>query len=404
MTRHVLLITSSNLASNPRCLKEVQLLSSMNIKTSVVAFEFHNWTREKERMINNELKQVNFYYIDATKDNFLLWFFSTLIEKVCRSISSLFAGNIYLSTLAINKRSWLLLRWIKNWEEQPDLIIAHNPAAFYSAWVLSKKIKKPFAIDIEDYHPGEGNNKKEQKNVMRIMKFILPRASYVSYASPLIKKYTDNFLAEKKSYGFVINNCFPDNEFKSPLKQDQKEKLQLVWFSQYIDYGRGLEKVLPALDLFKDELTLTLIGDSRPYFYEKEIRHRNYIISKPTMPQKELHVSLNKFDVGLAIEEKSANLNRDICLTNKIWAYFQAGLYILASKTKSQELFINDHKEHGVCIILEKQWIEKQIDTILKNIDMIRSGSQQRFQNAKLYSWENESQPLRNSLNELLST
>ena len=401
MTRHVLLITSSNLASNPRCLKEVQLLSSMNIKISVVAFEFNNWTGEKERMINNELDQVNFYYIDATKKNFLLWFFSTLTERFCRLISSLFPFNIYLSALAINKRSWLLLRWVKNWKEKTDLIIAHNPAAFYPAWMLSRKIKRPFAIDIEDYHPGEGDNKKEQKNIMRVMKFILPRVCYVSYASPLIKKYTENFLEANKPNGFVINNSFPDNEFKPPLVQ--KEKLQLIWFSQYINYDRGLEKLLPALDLFKDELTLTLIGEPRPYFYETEIKHRNYIICKPTMPQKELHASLRMFDVGLAIEEKLFDINRDICLTNKIWAYFQAGLYILASDTKSQELFINDHKEHGVCITLEKPCMEKEIEAILKNIEIIRSGSHLRFQNAKLYCWENELLPLRNSLNKLLS-
>ena len=124
------------MASNPRCLKEVRLLLSMGFKISVVAFEFHNWTTEKERLINDELKHVNFYYIDGTKMSFLLWFFSTVTKIFSRALSALFPFNIYLSSMGLNKRTWLLLRWLKNWKGKPDLIIAHNLAAFYPALAL----------------------------------------------------------------------------------------------------------------------------------------------------------------------------------------------------------------------------------------------------------------------------
>ena len=402
MRHHVLLITSSNLASNPRCLKEIQLLSSMDIDISLVAFKFHNWRDKHEAIINKEFSHVKFHYLDATKNDLGAWFFSTLSQKISIIISPLFPNNIFFNSVIFSKRSSILINWLKRCEEKPDVIIAHNPATFYPAWLFSKRIKARLAIDIEDFHPGEGENTKVSKRLTSIMKFILPKAAYVSFASPLIKKYTDEMLENESANGVVINNSFPENEFIAPVVQEN-EKLKLAWFSQYIDYHRGLENILPALDVFGDKLELTLIGDLRQDFYNKEIKSRNYIICIPSLLQKDLHTSLSRYDIGLAIENKEVDTNRDICLTNKIWAYFQAGLFILASDTKAQELFINDHEEHGVCITLEKSSIEKEIETLLKNIEIIRSGSQVRFQNAKEYCWENESLPLRNNLNRLLS-
>lgn len=400
---HILLITSSNLASNPRCLKELQLLDSMNVKISVVGFKFHNWADKNEIRINKDFKDVTFFYLDSTRHEIVSWIFLTLMEKLCRLLKRFFPKNLFFSAMALTKKSWLLLRWMKKWNGHPNLIIAHNPPTFYPAFFLSKKIKAPFAIDIEDFHPGEGRNKQAQKNIIMLMKCVLPKAVYISYASPLIEEFTNKLFGQKNFLNFTINNCFPNNEFKSPDENFQNHgKLRFVWFSQYINYSRGLENFLPVFDIFSDNIDLTLIGEMRQNFYIQEIKHRKYINYQPSLSQSDLHASLSMFDVGLAVENKLVDTNKNICLSNKIWAYFQSGLFILASDTDGQRSFLMQHHEHGILIPLEQKVIKKTLEHLIQNVDMIRSGRFHRYKAAKKFSWEIESKVLNNKWQAIL--
>ena len=376
----------------------------MDVRISVVGFKFHDWTDEYEEVLKAQFDNVNFYYLDATRKKISSWFVASLLEIFSKLTYFLFSSNMFLRAIAVSKRSWLLLEFIKRWKEHPSLIIAHNPAAFYPAFWLLKNAKVPFAIDIEDFHPGEGNNKKQQNNLAELMKRILPHASYLSFASDLIKTYTIKLLNGKNlKNSIVVNNCFSINEFLNTKVFLTNEKLQLVWFSQYIDYSRGLEKLLPILDNFKDKLQLTLIGQIRTFFYNNEIKGRGYISIKSSLPQTELHAVLNMYDVGLAIEDNTYDLNRNICLTNKIWAYFQGGLFILASDTEAQHLFIEQHTEHGICISLEKNSIVASMEKLLKDKELIRNKRDDRFEKAKLYCWENECIGLKSKWEKLLN-
>ena len=393
--KKVLLITSTNLACNPRCLKEARLLNSMGAEVTVVSFHLHNWTDEKEEQLNKELSNVNFYYLESTRADFIPWLIASLMEKLCNALKNIFSSNIFLQSIAISKRSWQLTQKLRKWNKKFDLIIAHNPPAFYPANYFAKKINAPFAIDVEDYHPGEGNGS-QKRSVEILMNNVLPAATYISYASPLIKKYTDNLLNNKlQSKGFVINNTFSLLEFVSPSTSLQPEKLSLVWFSQFIDYGRGLEKILPVLDLYADKITLTLIGSKRESFFQLEIQNRKYIHCLPSLSQVELNKELSKYDVGLALEDKEADLNRNLCLTNKIWAYFQAGLFILASDTDAQTDLLSSHPNHGKLMSFEQKEMADTIKTTIIQKDTIRSKKEERFETAKQECWENDSMALK---------
>ena len=67
LDKHVLLITSTNLACNPRCLKELRLLIALQAKVTVLAFNLHNWTTSKEVTLNKEFTAVTFHYLETTK-------------------------------------------------------------------------------------------------------------------------------------------------------------------------------------------------------------------------------------------------------------------------------------------------------------------------------------------------
>ena len=106
--------------------------------------------------------------------------------------------------------------------------------------------------------------------------------------------------------------------------------MKFVWFSQQIDKGRGLELILPVLDQFRDQIELHLIGNPKKQFEEEFLEERKFIFLHNTMPQSELHIILSEYDVGLALEP-GKDLNNKLAISNKIFAYAQAGLHVLAT-------------------------------------------------------------------------
>ena len=96
-------------------------------------------------------------------------------------------------------------------------------------------------------------------------------------------------------------------------------------------------------------------------------------------------------DIGLALENKDGDGNRDICLTNKFLAYTQAGLYIFATDTFGQDHFLNQlGNQFGIIIKSSlKETIEQLDKTVLDHTNRI-----ERWEKAKTFSWERQSEVL----------
>jgi hypothetical protein len=395
MPKKILFLTSTNLSCNPRLLKELRLAVSLNYCCTVVAFNLHNWTKTKEEELNNEFKQVAFHYLETTKKDFYNWLLSSCIEKVFKKLAPFFKTSIKINGYAYSKRSWLLNNFLKKTPIIVDVVIAHNPPAFYPAYCFAKNNKIKLAIDVEDYHPGEGNNKTEQQIITFLMQQIIPKSYYSSFASPLIKIHCLQLLnlKDEEKY-FVVDNVFSKEEFIAP-KENKSEKIKLVWFSQFIDFGRGLEKILPFLDTHASTISLTLIGSLRSNFYENELKNRTYVTCLPSMSQSQLNQSLSNYDIGLAIEDETADFNRTICLTNKIWSYYQSGLFIVATNTLAQQNFLATKKESGICISLSNNNVSEKLNNVFFKIHSINKDKQSRFIQTQSQSWELESNKLK---------
>lgn len=392
LKKDVLLLTSTNLACNPRCLKELRLLREQGHRVSLVAFELHNWTTDKEKLLREELAGVEFHYLDAGRHPLMPWLKATITEQLSRRLSALAPSHLWLAAMSINKRSWMLLQWVKRHGKKYDLIIAHNPPAFYAAAWLANATGSPYAIDIEDYHPGEGSGPFQSRCATVLMRRLLPGAAYVSFASPLIKEYSQRLVSPERSDNWVVvNNTFSRTEFVAPVPVEAAAPLRLIWFSQYINYGRGLEQLLPVLDEFGDKIRLTLVGSGREPFLGKETAGRKYVRVLDAMPQAEVHRSLSHYDVGLAIEDGSADINKDICISNKIWSYLLSGLYIVSSDTKGQLRFMEEHPGNGVCSSLQPADLRKAIVHLLDHLTAVREGRAARYAQGASAAWENES-------------
>ena len=112
----------------------------------------------------------------------------------------------------------------------------------------------------------------------------------------------------------------------------------------------------------------------------------------PPLLQSDLHAGLANYDIGMAMDLTGRDSNRDIALTNKILAYYQAGLYIMATNTAAQKDFMNRHPGHGIVFKQDDRALFLSAILAIKNdIIRIRAGSLKRYQDAYADNWENES-------------
>ncbi len=256
--------------------------------------------------------------------------------------------------------------------------------------------KAKLAFDMEDYHPGEliqGDDGDEKRRREEILKRILPECDYVSFATDGLLYETYKNLTKSIRNPIIVYNSFPSEEFIEP-KQKIEDKIKFVWFSQTIGRGRGLELFFEAIKEIDFAYDVTLIGNFNDKEFEIELKQNKNLIIIDPLPQVELHKKLSEFDIGLSLELNSTDLNRNHALTNKLFAYLQAGLFVLATDTPAQKEFMSKNKGFGILCGQTPEEILKGINFIKENIKEIRSNSIKRFNEAKKFSWENESKKL----------
>ncbi len=387
----ILFITTSNLATNPRLIKEIELALENNFEISVIYFRIKGWSSAltDEFILRNRC--INFIEVSATRNPFLPWLFSSLIERILRKINPKYLP-IKLLAYSLNKRSILLNFKLNRIKKSFDWVIAHNPGSFYPALSFAKKNGLKLGIDIEDYHPGESLNVRLNNRMEQMMNRVLPLADYCSFAAPLIEKEVKTQITDKIIKSFVVINGF--NQFDFIYKQSDMGILKMVWYSQNIDFGRGLEMIIPVLNEFKESIQLTLIGHLKPKFHRdmKLSLCPNIKIQSP-LKQSDLHKYLTQFDVGLALET-GKDRNNSLAISNKLISYVQSGLYVLSFATIAQEDFMLSNKILGKVITNDYTEIKNCFLEMLELKKKNELKKREQFLIGQKLSWQNISKPL----------
>lgn len=388
----ILFLTTHNLASNPRLVKEIQLAVDNGFTVEVVCFVFRGWSFQiNNTMIENFTQQcVKFHCIEAGREAKKDWLLSVIKEKIYRLGAKLFQFNSASLGTAVSRRSSLLIKAL-NKINAADFVVGHNPGALYPTIFAAKKFNCKAGFDVEDYHPGEGNNVFLQNMVRRLMQQVLPQMNYVSFAAPLIREAVKKDLSKEGANWVTVLNYFPAAEFVQPSLNEGP--LKLVWFSQNISGGRGLELIIPAVGKLSGQLELHLYGNLNAAFFETYLKGIENVKIHEALDQKELNEELSKFDVGLALE-MDVDANRNLCLTNKILAYTQAGLYVMATTTAAQQSFLKN-SSIGECLDFKRQDAFSLLHNLLNKMVEIRSQKQVRFLAAQAQSWEKEAERLK---------
>jgi hypothetical protein len=443
MAKSILFLTSASLSTNPRLLKNTKLAFDAGFNVDIICFKYPGWSEETDKDWLTKNPWARVYEIKTSSRPNFLWWIGSLIESTCKVIYPFLKDSVLITAYGSSKRSFLLRRKIQvnTTKKVYQLIIAHNLAALYPAYSLSRKKNIPFIFDVEDYHPGEyiANDARNEKLRREwLLKNLLPSAQIITVASPLIGDRIKELIGISLNNNIVvINNCFPKDEFEFteifsygyPYSLQDKQKSEIirnvspelcsqhaklsdpktsdpvnfVWFSQNIGANRGLEVILPALSKVEDKIHLHLIGHLYNEFNLLWIQpHQKFITVYPPIPQKDLNRFICNFDIGLALELPTSDENRSICLTNKLWAYLQAGLFIIATDTPAQVEFMKKFDQHGLIINSNNSTIipakhlqiSKALEFIIENIHVIREKKSRRFDHAKEFSWDTEKEKL----------
>ena len=392
LKRSILFLTTASLATNPRLIKSYLFWARKGHNCKIMAFRMNNWSDPLDDLLIEE-HHIDVSLIAAGKEDFVFWLKASLLNRFLSYLPNSFLSKSLLA-YSSTKRSWQLERKLEEEGEIYDHIEAHNLGALYPAYQWSAKTNASFSFDVEDFHPEEVigfQPKKEKARRYRLMKELLPYCRTITAASPLIAKETEALLGNRLVQ--TINNSFFEMEFVEPEDIAEEVPMKLVWFSQKISGGRGLDLILNIYQNLGEEVSLTLIGNLDQDFYYKHLQGRRIEVLEP-LPQGELHKLLSGFDVGLLLERNDVDYNRNICLTNKQFAYIQSGLYILATNTRAHKSFFNDYPNLASIIEQTSESLEIELRKLIRQKQTLRNEKRARFEYGKQFSFQREMKKL----------
>lgn len=223
--------------------------------------------------------------------------------------------------------------------EAADLTIVHLEAGL---WVGSRLLTSGarVGVDIEDWHSendaGAGWNTPAAKRYLAgLEQGVLRHAAHATTTSDALGA------ALARQYDVpqpltLYNSC----PTRTLLPAPTSEALRLVWFSQTLGPGRGLEALCAALPdvpgAWEVEVRARASADARAWLYGLLPAHLHARVHlEPTVPPDALAAAVGAHDVGLALESPESR-SRDLTVTNKICEYLQCGLHVVASETAGQ--------------------------------------------------------------------
>ncbi len=406
--KKILLISAGQPSLNPRLVKEADTLANAGFEVEVLYAYWNEWgTRYDQDLLAGKKWKATRAAGDPKQKPFT-WFLSRLISKTARYLLQKTGSYKYFAELAISRSSYFLMRGTRR--QKADLYIAHNLGALPAVVKTALRFKKPCGFDAEDFHRQEirdDTNSFHFKICSYLEDKYLPVVNYMSASSPLIaSRYASLYKTKVTS----LLNVFPKTPGLIAITNNKSEPLKLFWFSQTIGPNRGLEDIIDALQLLKGySFELHLLGEPDrdiKNVFRMHLKGKQIIIHfhEPIAPDKIIAFA-SQFDIGLALETETP-INRDICLTNKIFSYIQAGLAVIASNTTAQTELLEQYPAIGK--LYEKENARSLADALLYYLqnrdDLFETRKAALIIAAEQLNWENESQKFLNIVENVLAS
>lgn len=364
----VVILSAGQPSATPRLIKEATTLYYNGFDVSVLYCPTSPWADIFDQKLFNDYPKIHWIKVGYhSKHNIISYCLARVRRKVSELLFRIIGNKFCLaesSLVLFNKELKKTACSIK-----ADLYIGHNIGTLPATVAAAKKYCAKAIFDLEDYHRGEHLL---DSNQTRLIIFIenkyLPNLCYATAASPLIMESYKMHFQDLPIY--TIQNTFPRCYAQKKISSIPDVPLKLFWFSQHIGKKRGLETVIESISRFaKYEITLTLLGTAsneiKIYFQslsQKLNLSEKQLVFLDPVSEKEIVQIASRHHIGLACEY-AHNVNRDLCLTNKIFKYLLAGNALILSDTYAQKAFLNDNP--GIGTLYNQNNVE-ELTSVLK--------------------------------------
>ncbi len=398
MHQTIVLVSSVQPSANPRLVKEALALEAAGYAVTVVYCPLSPWADEFDAVLfaqhpgirwiaagYHPLHQKQKYQLARFRRKFYHLLFRVAGNRADAAVRSFAFYSQELTEAAMAQKA--------------DLYIGHNIGALPSVVQAAKKNKAKAAFDFEDFHRGEEKvYSLHWKKVKAIEDRYVPSLANATTASPLITEaYQELYPAIRFQ---TVNNCFPLVYGKDQLAELPAKPLKLFWFSQFVGPKRGLETVMEAMGKTGNpNIQLSLLGNCKgnrkQYFQDKAAEYAlqpEQLHFLAPVTEKEIVSIAAQHHIGLAVEVPHI-LNREVCLTNKLFMYLLAGNAVLFSNTKAQARLLSTYP--GIGLMYEQADVEQLTSLLQAYIADPQLLRQQRNESLRLgkeeLNWEKES-------------
>jgi len=401
MKSTIVLVSSGQPSANPRLVKEAVALHQAGFKVKVIYCPLSPWADTFDIQLFQQYPHIEWLCVGYHPQKQRFGYTYARIRQKYYQLLYKWLGNKY--TFLVKSMVLFSQELTKTGcSTVGDLYIGHNLGALPAVVVSAQRNNAKAVFDFEDFHRGEAKeNSQHWQRCTQLENAYVPMLHAATTASPLITE------AYQQLYPFLkittINNCFFRSYTAHELPQPSNKYLELFWFSQTIGQNRGLEQVIKALGLaISKNIRLTLLGNCsnamRLYFTNLAAAcglDECQLHFLAPVSEKALVHQAAQCHVGIA-SELPTTVNRDLCLTNKIFIYLLAGNAILFSQTKAQVNFWKQHPEIGnIYPQDDAQSLAELLNTYVKNIQILQIQRKASFELAQSsYHWEKEKKQL----------
>jgi hypothetical protein len=338
----ICLITPGHVASTPRLVKEADALAEAGYRVHVV---FGRNFPAADTLDADILKAARWTF---TRVDFGAGAEATarkVLRRLCRRL--ILRGRFATVPVAARAVSAGALRLGAVAARVPaSLYVGHCLAALPAAALAAGRGGAAYGFDAEDFHDAETdaalNDPADRLAAGVLQSRLLPGCAHLTAASPLISaKYGEAYGVHPRT----VLNVFPISqapaEAADPGPVSDRRPARIYWFSQTIGPGRGLEAAVAVLGRMRAPVELNLRGFPAPgYAARLQAMAIQSGLKRPIRflspgPPGEMARLAATADLGLSVEARLP-LNRDLCLTNKVFIYLLAGIPQLLSDTAAQ--------------------------------------------------------------------
>jgi len=343
--KRICLISPSHPCSNPRLVKEADALAGAGFDVHVICSRYMPALDAFDAGIFAKA-QWNCTVVDHTARTKRLYY--SLARRIARASDGLARR---LPLLAHHPPARDLIEPASR--IRADLYVGHVLGGLPVAVAAAKKNRALAGFDAEDFHsaeiPDTPENRRDliaRRQLERLLRFCADRTA----AAPCI---AEAYQASQGVAMDVILNVFPlAMAPAAPAAREAADDapVRFYWFSQTVGTGRGLEAFLEAMRHATRDWRLHLRGHvSAGTRASLDGLGGGKIVWEPPAGAEEMARLAAACDVGLSLEE-SLPLNRDLCLTNKIFTCLLAGLPIILSPTTAQRRLARDLGDAAVVV------------------------------------------------------